>query len=179
MLRRKESMLLVVDMQERLMPAIDQGERVIARCSLLLRLAGMLQVPVLISEQYPKGLGVTLRSIRDLAAEAPLIAKTTFSCVGERLIAEAVEGSGRRTLVLCGAETHVCVLQSALDFQALGYTVAVVADAVGSRREESRSLGLARMARHGVEIVEAEMVAFEWLERAGDDTFRAAAPLLR
>jgi nicotinamidase-related amidase len=179
MLRRNDGMLLVVDMQERLMPAIDGADRVVDRVGLLLKVATALRVPIMVSEQYPRGLGGTVQVVLDLAGDAPCLAKTSFSCAADPGIIAAVASAGRSSLILCGAEAHVCVLQTALGFRAAGLDVVVVADAVGSRRQTSKDLALRRMEQHGIEIVDTEMVAFEWLERAATDEFRAVAPLLR
>lgn len=179
MLRRQDQILLVVDVQERLAPVILEGEQIVERCLLLVQVAQRLSVPILVSEQYPKGLGRTLAVLNDRLADTPRLAKTAFSCAEDEGIRAAVQAAGRRGVVICGMEAHVCVLQSALGFAEAGWQVAVVADAVGSRRASSKSLGLARMQAHGIEIVDSEMVAFEWLQRAGTDEFRAIAPLLR
>jgi len=179
MMRRRDQILLIVDVQERLAPAILEGELIVERCLLLGEIAQRLGVPILLSEQYPKGLGSTLASLTARLTSATTLAKTAFSCAEDEQIRGAVQATGRRGIVICGMEAHVCVLQSALGFAAAGWEVAVVADAVGSRRASSKELGLARMRAHGIEIVDAEMVAFEWLKRAATDEFRQIAPLLK
>ncbi len=179
LIRAAESLLLLVDVQERLAPAIDGGERVIERASILLRAAGRLGIPILATEQYPKGLGPTVPALAALLGAAPVLAKTAFSAAAEPAIAAAVARTGRRRILVCGTETHICVLQSALGFLSMGYEVLAVADAVGSRRPESRQLGLERMRAAGVVIVDVEMVLFEWLERAGTDLFREISRLIK
>ncbi len=179
LLARERSLLFVVDVQERLLPAMAAGEACVARIRLLLEGARHLGVPVMASEQYPKGLGPTVAPVREALGAAPVFEKITFSCARDATIREAVLASGRRQLVLCGIEAHVCVLQTALDFTAEGLRVAVVADAVDSRRRESRRRALVRLRQHGVELVESEMVLFEWLERAGTNEFRTIARLVR
>lgn len=171
LLRADASALLVIDLQERLLPAIHGGARVLANSIWLVQLAQRLGVPVLCSEQYPQGLG---RSAPRLAAALPQDAvrsKVHFSCVEEGCF-EDHPAWHRPQLVVCGTEAHVCVLQSVLDLRARGTQVFVVAEAVGSRRPADRALALGRMGRHGVEVVSREMVAFEWLHRAGTDLFR-------
>ncbi len=166
-----ESTLLVVDVQSRLHPAIHDADRVLEQCLWLVRLAKRLDVPVLASEQYPDGLG---RTVPALAAELPpegLRSKIHFSCFADGCFA-GLPAWSRRQMVVCGTEAHVCVMQTALDLRHAGHQVFVVAEAVGSRDPESRRLALERMRSHGIEIVNREMVGFEWLRRAGDARFR-------
>ncbi|GBD42321.1 hypothetical protein HRbin39_01711 [bacterium HR39] len=179
LLDRHRSLLFVVDVQQRLLPAMGGGEGCVARIGLLLEGARILDVPVMASEQYPKGLGPTVPPLRERLGNAPVFEKITFSCARDETIRTAVLGTGRRQLVLCGIEAHVCVLQTALDFAAEGLDVSVVADAVDSRRASSRELALARLRQAGVRVVDSEMVLFEWLERAGTDEFRAVSKLVR
>lgn len=166
-----ESTLLVVDVQSRLHPAIHDADRVLEHCLWLVRLAKRLDVPVLASEQYPEGLG---RTVPALAAELPpegLRSKIHFSCVADGCFT-GLPAWSRRQMVVCGTEAHVCVMQTALDLRHAGHQVFVVAEAVASRDPESRRLALERMRSHGIEIVNREMVGFEWLRRAGDARFR-------
>lgn len=172
LMRREDSVLLVVDLQERLLPAIDDWRRVLDNALWLVRVARRLGVPVIASEQYPQGLG---HNHPDLLAELPpgsVATKTHFSCVAADCLKD-LPGAGRRQVVVCGTESHVCVLQTALELRWQGREVFVVSDAVSSRAPESKALALERMRRHGIEVVNREMVAFEWLHRAGTDEFRA------
>jgi|DewCreStandDraft_4_1066084.scaffolds.fasta_scaffold00025_185 nicotinamidase-related amidase len=179
LLARGDCLVLVVDVQERLAPVIADGPMVIDRCRLLVEAARRLAVPVVASEQYPRGLGETVEALKKSLGNAPRLAKTAFSCARDPGILEAVRTTGRRTVLLTGMEAHVCVLQSALGFRTEGFRVAVVADAVGSRRPESRALALERMRAGGCDVVDVEMVLFEWLERAGTEEFRTIAPWIR
>ena len=173
------SVLLLIDVQERLAPAMADAAAVVDRCVLLLRAAARLGVPVLTSEQYPKGLGRTLHSLRELIDGQPIVAKTSFACTGEPDWQKALDGLGRDQAVIAGMEAHVCVLQTALALIERSTRVAVVADAVGSRRHSDRDLALARMARAGAEIVSSEMVVFEWLGQAGTPEFKELSALVR
>jgi len=175
---RDEAALLVVDMQARLVPAVLDGEAILQRASILLAAAARLAVPVAVSEQYPQGLGATDGRLR-LPADAVVLPKTAFSCLREPAIANHLERLARRQIVVCGMETHVCVLQTALDLRRNGYEAFVAADAVGSRAAQRRQLGLDRMRAAGVAIVDSEMVVFEWLERAATDAFRELVRLLK
>ena len=172
LLRAEESRLVVVDVQQRLVPAIHDAERVVASIAWLVGVAARLGVPVAAVEQYPQGLGPTVESLRSLIPATAIAAKRTFSCAEDGCL-DALPGAQRPQVVLAGIEAHVCVLQSALGLAARGAEVYVVADAVGSRDPANRNLALERMRQAGVAIVSREMAAFEWLHHAGDDRFRA------
>ncbi len=171
---RDNSALLVVDVQERLLPHIHDWQRLLDNVIWLVRVAQHLRVPVMASEQYPKGIGATHADLRVLLPAGAVAEKVHFSCAAAQCLG-GLPGAERRQIVMCGIESHVCVLQSALDLRAQGKEVFVVADAVSSRDAANRELALARMRSHGVEIVAREMVAFEWLKRAGTDEFRAVS----
>lgn len=171
LMRAEQSTLLIVDVQERLLPAIHDGERALESCQWLVRLAQKLSVPVLASEQYPKGLGKTVAPLAALLPEGSVREKVHFSCAAEHCF-DDMSAFKRNQIVVAGTETHVCVLQTAIDLKAIGKQVFVVREAIGSRTPENRDLGLARMRDHGIEIVTREMVAFEWLHRAGTDIFK-------
>ncbi|MBK1669163.1 hypothetical protein CKO28_14090 [Rhodovibrio sodomensis] len=181
LLSAREGLLVVVDMQARLVPVLADPDSLSARVQFLLRAAAQLSVPVLASEQYPKGLGHTVQEVADYLPEGAVVQKMTFSAMREPAFREALEtgGAGRRQAVVCGAETHVCVLQTAAELVAAGYATTLVADAVGSRRASDRTAGLDRLRDLGCQVATSEMVVFEWLERAGTDAFRRLAPLIK
>lgn len=168
---KAQSALLIIDLQERLMPAIHRGEAVVEQAVWLCRLAGMLEVPMVLTEQYPKGLGQTLSAVREQTALAERREKLCFSAAAESTLEQSAL-ERQKQVVICGAETHVCVLQTAIELQQAGKQVFVVEGAVGSRDPRNKELALERMRQHDIEIVTAEMVAFEWLRRAGSDEFR-------
>ena len=176
----ERSALVVVDVQERLMPAVETPERVLRNLGILLRAAAELSVPVLASEQYPRGLG---RTLPDIAALLPKggspIEKTAFGCLDEPVFAERFEALGRDQVVLTGVEAHVCVLQTAFALREAVKAVFVVADAVSSRVALSAERAFDRLRGAGVDIVTTEMVVFEWLKRAGSPAFKTLSGLVK
>lgn len=173
------SQLLIVDMQERLAPAILDAAMIENRCGILIQAARELAVPIVISEQYRKGLGGTLPSLMTLAGVNQAFEKMEFSCFANASLRDALTRVEGRNTIICGIEAHVCVLQTALDMRAAGLTVTVVADAISSRREESRTIALARMRAAGIDVVTSEMVLFEWLRTAAAPAFKAISKLIR
>lgn len=166
--------LLVVDVQERLLPHIEGWQRVLESAVWLVGVAGRVGVPVAATEQYPKGIGPTHADIKALLPTGAIGEKMDFSCVSAGCL-PPLPGADRRQWVVCGIESHVCVLQTVLQLRQEGKEVFVVEDAVGSRRASDKALALERMRRHGIDVVSREMVAFEWLKRAGSDLFRGVS----
>ena len=163
--------LLVIDVQERLLPHIADWQRLLENINWLVDVAAKIGVPIAATEQYPKGLGHTEG---DLAARLPagcVGEKAQFSCVAAGCL-PALPGGKRRPVVVCGIDCHVCVQQTVLELRQQGKEVFVVADAVGSRDPANKALALERMRQHGAEIVSREMVAFEWLRQAGTPLFK-------
>jgi nicotinamidase-related amidase len=169
------SALLVIDLQARLMPAIDQSDLRLANAARLIRAAEALHIRRHITEQNPRGLGATVAALDIPPGEA--LAKMDFDATRDPAIAARLAGD--TALVVCGCEAHVCVLQTVLGLRTAGRQVFVVADAVGSRLEANRQAGLARMQAHGAEIVTTEMVIFEWLGSAAHPAFKTLMPLIK
>jgi nicotinamidase-related amidase len=175
-LDRSSSALLLIDFQSRLMPAIEDGAAAVANARRLLDAARLLEVPVLVTEQYAKGLGPTTPEL-DPGADGTVFHKTSFdACRMPEFLDRLPPG---RALVIAGCETHVCVMQTALGLIDAGRRVFLVRDAVGSRRAESKEAAISRLERHGAEIVTTEMVIFEWLERVEHPRFREALALVK
>ena len=169
-------MLLLIDLQERLMPAIDEGDAVVARTARVAQAAKLLGMPVRATEQYPAGLGPTVQPLSGYP-EA-VLAKTMFSALDDPDF-PALLPVGSVEIVVAGCEAHDCVLQTVLGLLALGHRVVVVADAVGSRDPVDKAVAIDRMRQHGAEIVTSEMVLFEWLRDARHPQFREVQRLLR
>jgi nicotinamidase-related amidase len=178
-MRRGESVLLVVDVQERLLPAIDGHEQVAAAADRVVRAAVELGVPVLCTEQYPRGLGPTVEPIRSSLAGAPILEKMAFSCCGAAGLMDRLGAMGRSQVILVGIETHVCVMQTVLDLLAAGYRPYVAADAVSSRFATDRQTALERMRQAGAVVTTSESVLFEWLETAAAAEFKAVSRIVR
>lgn len=171
LIRADQSALLVIDLQERLLPHIDNWQRVLGHADWLVQVAQRLGVPVAATEQYPKGIGHTHAEIAARLPAGSVGEKIHFSCVAGNCL-PGLPGMERPQVVVCGTEAHVCVLQTVLELAAAGKQVFVVAEAVGSRDPAHKALALERMRAHGITIVCREMVAFEWLAQAGTDQFR-------
>ncbi|MCF8199163.1 MAG: isochorismatase family protein [Sulfuritalea sp.] len=167
----RNSCLLVIDVQGRLVPAIAGWQILLDQIVWLIRVARRMDVPVLACEQYPQGLGPTHPAVAEELPSGCIASKLHFSAVAGACHGLDQSG-GAAQYIVCGMETHVCVLQTVLELLAGGKQVFVVEEAVGSRRESDKSLALARMRDAGACIVSREMVAFEWLRRADSDLFR-------
>lgn len=182
-IRRKMSQLLIVDIQDKVLAPIPNKQKLVEMAARLIQSAKLLKVPITVSEQYPKGLGSTVEPVKTvLGSDAAFFDKIHFSCLKHDALNQHLEEQrdmGRGQMIIAGIETHVCVGQTALDLIADGYEVFVVADAVGSRNETSRDLGLRRLERSGAFIVDSEMVLFEWLEKAGTPEFKALQQLIK
>ncbi len=172
---RETSLLLVIDFQSKLLPAIHEGARAVANAKRLIEAAKLLEVPVLFTEQNAKGLGAT---VAELAPDDCMLAhKMYFDACREPDFLERLQG--RTKIVVAGCEAHVCVQQTVLGLLRAGRQAYVVRDALGARHPENKETAIRRMERHGAEIVTTEMVVFEWLATADHPRFRAAVALIK
>ena len=178
-LRRDEAVLLVIDEQERLLPNVFEEDRVRRSTIAVVEAAKILGVPLVVTEQYPKGIGNTAADVMEAVGETEVIEKMTFSTFGEPAFVEALEALGRKTLIVVGIESHVCVTQSVLDALTAGYEVHVVSDAVSSRTEANWQIGLNRMRQAGATISSTEMALFELLRVAGTPEFKDVLKLIK
>lgn len=179
LLANKNSLLLIVDVQNALIPVIQNADSTLKNIQHLIAAREKLNIPALVTEQYPKGLGRTVSTILDHLKQEEVFAKTYFSLAQEPHIMTAIELMNRRQIVICGMEAHVCVLQSAMDLKKHNYEVYVVLDAISSRKQLDYDAALARLSSNGVHVVTTEMVLFEWLERACTKEFRDLLPLIK
>lgn len=172
LLNKDDSLLLLIDVQEKLTPAILNKDAIVARCEWLLKLARTINVPVLASEQYPKGLGITVEPLCSYFSEDECVEKIYFSCMQEPEYLKQLRELNKNQLIVTGIEAHVCVMQSAIEMKRAGFEVYVVVDAVGSRNEIDLKYGLKRMKQEGIYLITSEMVFFEWVRRAGTPEFK-------
>jgi len=173
--------LIVVDIQEKLLAHIFQKERLVKNSQLLIRLAGLLDIPVIVTAQYVKGLGNTVPEIASLVSAQPQLEKQTFSCFGSDTFCSSLKrlAGKRTTLLLCGMESHICVMQSALGALREGYMVHVASDAVSSRTEWNWTVGLDRMRAAGAVISSTEMMIYELLRSSNTPAFKEMLPYLK
>jgi nicotinamidase-related amidase len=176
LLTAEDAVLLLIDLQQRLVPAIHDGDEVVARAVRLAEAARLLEVPVRATEQYPAGLGPTVPPLAGYPQA--VMSKTTFSAAEDPGLAELLP-AGAGQIVVAGCEAHVCVMQTVLGLLASGRRVVLAADATGSRDPADRAVALDRARQHGAEIVTSEMVLFEWLRDSRHPKFRDVQKLLR
>ena len=175
LLDRAKSRLLVIDLQEKFLPVIPNMGDLLTRCRLLMQTAGLLGVPMNVTEQYPRGLGATIPQIRELlAADAEIPSKLRFSAA--QCCDWMTKSSDERfQIVVAGIETHVCIQQTVLDLLAEGFAVYLVVDAIGSRKAIDHAVALERMRLAGAVLTTAESVVFEWCEVAGTPEFKTVS----
>ena len=179
LIRAKDSILVVIDMQERLVPAMQAPARTLKNARLLLTAARACDVPALLTEQYPNGLGRTVPEIAIAAGDSPIIEKMHFSCMEDAVFHERFMKFNRKQAILAGMEAHICVVQTAASLIENGYEVFVVSDATASRTTESEQACQTRLNASGAHIVTTEMVIFEWLGKAGTPAFKSLLPLIK
>lgn len=179
MLKLEDTVLLVIDVQGKLAQLMHGKEELFSNVGLMIQGAQVLEVPILLTEQYPKGLGPTVPEIAELLPDVEPITKTAFSCCGEKTFNEAFANLERRQALLVGIETHVCVWQTAHDLLESEYEVHVAADAVSSRHPGNKEIGLQKMRDAGVEITCVESALFELMRVAEGSKFKAVSKLLK
>ncbi len=174
-----ETMALVVDFQEKLMPVIADKDMVLSRARLLLEGLALLRVPLLVTRQYPKGLGDTVPIIREMTDGAPVLDKVRFGAYDEPHIREAVQAMGCKNVLICGAEAHICVLQTVIGLQEAGLQAVVVEDCVGSRHKRDKETGLKRAMQEGALLTSCEAALFELLGASGSNVFKSISRLVK
>jgi len=163
----ENSLLVIVDVQERLLPAVLQGQQIIFNVRRLLEAAQAIGVPVVVTEQYPQGLGSTVQELVPyIPAGTAVLPKKSFSIYDDERIRTEIDNHRRSQIILCGLETHVCVQQSAFDFLRAGHEVYIVVDAIGSRFAEAQQTALRRFESSGMALTTTESLLFEWCRRA-------------
>jgi len=173
------SQMLVVDMQEKLLAKVANAGGIITACSAMLQISKLLELPLLATEQYPAGLGATVEPIKKLLDQTIPMEKVAFSCWADQRIRQALVDIGKEQVLIVGIESHVCIVQTALDLQEAGYQVFVCRDAIGSRDAQQHDWALDRLAQQGVILSSVESAVFELLHRAGTEKFKAALPIIK
>ncbi len=170
--------LVVVDFQEKLVPAINNSKQVIEAGIKAIKISNALNIPVIVTEQVPDKMGKTISEINEFIDTEMIIAKSDFSCFGEKTFCKRLDKLNIENILICGVEAHVCVLQTALDALAANYGVYIVTDSVGSRDPKSVETAFTRMSAAGIHLVTTEMVLFEWIERYDCKAFKALRELI-
>ena len=178
-LTHETTALLLIDLQQNLLPAIDGHEPLIRACETLIDGLALLDIPTILTEQYRRLLGPTADSIRNRLSGLEPLPKMTFDCCGEPTFMEALEQTGRRQVIIAGIETHVCVLQTACSLARLGYGIFLAADACGSRKPQDHDLGLEWMRQQGVVVGTVEMLVFQLIGTAAAPEYRKFARILK
>ena len=179
MLMRENTVLAIVDFQDKLLPKIDNHQSIVRQAERLIRFAREFDLPILWTEQYKKGLGPTSAALLPHLEGIEAHEKMSFGCLGDPACLATIEATRRRQILVAGIEAHICVMQTVLEALDRGYEVFVVRDAVGSCHPSDCQAGLERMARNHAQIVTAEMAMFEMLRQAGTPEFKRALPLFK
>ncbi|MBK8189417.1 MAG: hydrolase [Vampirovibrionales bacterium] len=180
LLSLEQSALLVIDMQEKLLPLMEHRDRILKQTRILLEAARILSVPVMVTEQYPQGLGATVHDLRDaLPDRAIVLEKTAFGAVEAPGFTDALQACGRSQVIVCGIEAHICVTQTTLQLLELGKTVFLAHDAVSSRQKRNLKAALWRMTQAGAIPFTSEMALFEWTRTANCPPFKALQALIK
>jgi nicotinamidase-related amidase len=170
---------LIIDIQEKLYPVIAEKEKLLANCVKLTTGLQLLNVPLTVTQQYSKGLGETVGEISSLFQPFVFIEKNSFSCLDEPVYADFLANSGKTIVLICGIESHVCVLQTAIDLQDKGYRPVVISDCISSRQLEEKQVVLQRLALEGIRISTVESILFELTRFASASEFRSISKLVK
>jgi nicotinamidase-related amidase len=176
---REDTVAVLVDVQEKLLPHIHQGDLLLSKCLQLIKGLQLLEVPVIVTEQYVKGLGVTVPELREALPDYSPVEKLTFSCCGSYAFMQKIIDSGRSNVILMGIEAHVCVMQTAIDFSAKGYQPVVIHDAVSSRNPEDKTIALNRMRQAKCIHSTVESVLFELCNSAANPVFKQLSAIIK
>lgn len=176
---RQNTAGLVIDIQERLFPVMWEKEKLLNNCRLLIRGLDQLNLPVVVTQQYTRGLGESVDEIRSALPEFSYIEKREFSCCDEPSVVAKLEELEAKNVILCGIEAHVCVLQTAIDLKEMGFNPVVVADCISSRKPESLELAMERFRFENIMVTSAESVLFELTRTSGAPEFKAISNLVK
>lgn len=178
LIKKETTALLVIDVQEKLMPVVQDGEQIFANVNRLMKGMSIFNIPVIITEQYPKGLGNTCAEV-EIPQDVQTIEKICFSCMQSDEVLAQLKERNITSLILSGVESHICVLKTALEALDKNFEVHIVADAVSSRTTANKQLALERMRQSGAFIVSTEMILFQLIDEAGTDAFKTISRLIK
>ncbi len=176
---KEETVAVVVDIQERLLPHIHEGDIILENCLKLIGGLKLLDIPLLITQQYTKGLGPTVPSIINIFPDFSFFEKISFSCCGDPAFKNELDRLGNTDVILCGIETHVCLLQTCLDLLAEGKRPVVVENCTSSRKPADKNIAIERMRQEGARITTMESILFELTRVAGNDTFKGISRIVK
>jgi len=179
LISKERAVLVIIDVQERLFSHMAEKERLLENLAKMIRFAEIMKIPILLTEQYSKGLGETIPEIRKIIPQIQPIEKVEFSCLESEKFKEPLAKLGAKTLIITGIEAHICVTQTAIEALDAGFRVCVVSDAVSSRNLEDKAISLERLRHYGVAVVSTEMLMCELLKKAGTPEFKKALELVR
>lgn len=175
-----ETQALIIDYQEKLVPVMKQKENLIHNTEILIKGLNILEVPLTVTQQYTKGLGMTIDSVlKAVNNKGQYFDKISFSILDDITIEEKIRKNNRKNIIICGIEAHICVLQSVIDLIEKGYQVILVADCISSRKEMDKKYGIKRAMKEGAIITTYEAILFELTRRAGSDIFKEVSRLIR
>lgn len=175
----EDTAAVFIDFQEKLMPAIEEREKIIETAAVFAKGLREIGIPIAVTQQYTKGLGETIPEMKEALGDFQPIEKTSFSALGSEDFVEWLKAQGKSTLLICGAEAHICVLQSIIDLAQGGFRVFIVADCVGSRKNANRDYGIERAVQEGAFVTTCEAALFELVRGAGTPHFKAISKLVK
>ncbi|MCH1983967.1 hydrolase [Ruminococcus sp. OA3] len=178
-IKAEDTMAMIVDYQESLMKVMYQGEELERNASILIQGLKALDIPMMITQQYTKGLGNSVQSVYQAAGTEEYLDKKTFSCWKDDAIARKIKSSGKKNIIICGIETHICVLQTCIDLKENGYQPILITDCVSSRKKSDKDTAISRAVQEGILVSTYESILFELLEMAGSDTFKTISKLIK
>jgi nicotinamidase-related amidase len=178
-LETEKTALIIIDIQERLFPVMHEKEKLLRNVIKLIKGSQVLEIPILLTEQYPKGLGPTLPEIKELLPDVKPVEKVSFNCCDEAVFCQALEALKRKQVLIAGIEAHICVYQAATALSRAGYEVQVVADGVASRENENKLVALFKMGAAGISPTTVEMALFELLKVATGDKFKQISNIVK
>jgi nicotinamidase-related amidase len=179
-INKEDVIAMVIDFQEKLVPHMNENSQLIKNTIMLIQGLEILQVPIITTQQYTKGLGMTVDEIyKAFSKEFKYQEKISFSCYGENVIKEEIRKLGKKSIIICGIEAHICVLQTVIDLLDDGYDVIIIEDCISSRKNNDKLNALRRMEKEGAIIATYESILFELTKVAGNDTFKAISKLIK